>query len=233
MTTVILFVLGLIIGSFLNVVGLRYRSGRGIGGRSECPHCGKRLEWWELLPVASFFLLRGRCSKCKSRISPQYPLIELWVGLFFATLPPLYWLVFSVYTVIVIYDFRHKVIPDPLVYTALALALVARLSLGGSMGDWLTGPVLFAIFALGWLISRGRALGFGDAKLVLTIGLLLGVAWGTSAVVMAFWIGALITGGLVLFGRKSLTIKSEVPFAPFLILGAWAALFYHLDLLHL
>ena len=94
-------------------------------------------------------------------------------------------------------------------------------------------------FATIWFLSRGRALGFGDAKLGLSIGLLLGAAQGFSAIVMAFWIGAAVSL-LYLFIRKSgfiksekeLTIKSEVPFAPFLIMGAWLSLIFDLDILH-
>lgn len=234
MTEAFLFVLGLIVGSFLNVVGLRYRSGRGVGGRSECPHCGKSLKWWELVPIVSFLALRGRCSACRSRISWQYPAVELFTGLIFATLSFVYWPAFCFYIVILIYDLRHKIIPDSLVYASVVYAVVVRFFfLPSSALDWLAGPALLAVFALGWYLSKGRALGFGDGKLALSLGLLLGAAQGLSAVVMAFWIGALITGSLVLYGKKSLTMKSEVPFAPFLILGAWVALFYHLDLFHI
>jgi prepilin signal peptidase PulO-like enzyme (type II secretory pathway) len=233
MTSVILFVFGAIIGSFLNVIGLRWRSGIGFGGRSHCPACGKTLQWWELLPIVSFLILRGRCSSCGTKISWQYPLIEIWTGIIFVTLPPWAWPVFCIYAVILIYDLRHKIIPDTLVYAAILLSLALRaFYLGGTLLDWLVGPIIFALFALGWLISRGRALGFGDAKLVLSIGLLLGAPMALSALALAFWIGTAVTLPLVLFKQKSLTIKSEIPFAPFLIIGAWASLCFGLDIFH-
>lgn len=236
---VFLFILGAIVGSFLNVVGIRYRSGLGLGGRSSCASCAATLRWWELLPVVSFFMLRGRCSRCETRISWQYPLVELWSGILFVSLYyifgftifyPLALLTFCIYTVITIYDLRHKIIPDPLVFFSIALALIFRFLAGGGMLDWFIGPILFVLFALGWLLSKGRALGFGDAKLALSIGLLLGGPIGLSALAMAFWIGTAVTLPLVLFSMKKVTIKSEVPFAPFLLLGAWASLLFQLDI---
>ncbi len=250
----ILFCLGAIVGSFLNVVGLRFRSGLTLGGRSFCPTCHKALRWWELVPIFSFLFLGGKCSVCKSKISWQYPLVELLTGLVFVTLYTslqpfslatycLLLIVFCIYIVILIYDFRHKIIPDPLVFTAIAVSLVYHLLfiVHFSLVDWLAGPALFAVFACIWLLSRGRAMGFGDAKLALSIGLLLGMAGGLSAVVLAFWIGSVVALALLaiqksqvaLFkGRKRLTMKSEIPFAPFLVLGAWLSFVFHLDLFH-
>lgn len=227
-----LFILGSIVGSFLNVAGLRYRSGLSLGGRSSCASCMRTLKWWELVPVLSFLTLRGRCRSCKTRISWLYLWVEIFTGIVFATLPPIFWPVFCIYIVILIYDLRHKIIPDGLVYAAIALSLLLRISIGGTLLDWLVGPALFGIFALGWLVSKGRALGFGDAKLLLSVGLLLGGPFGLSAIILAFWIGTVATLPLVLFGRKSFTMKSEIPFAPFIILGAWASLALHLDLFH-
>jgi prepilin signal peptidase PulO-like enzyme (type II secretory pathway) len=240
MITVILFVFGLIIGSFLNVVGLRFRSGVGLGGRSFCVVCRKDLEWWELVPVVSFVSLKGKCSKCKTGISCQYPLVELLTALVFATLPRisiisyiLFATVFSIYIVILIYDARHKIIPDSLVYPTIALAFLARIFAGGMFEkDFVVALGLFAFFAALYIFSRGRAMGFGDAKLALSIGFLLGAAEGLSAVVLAFWIGTLTVFAIFLSVPKKFTMKTEIPFAPCLILGAWLALILHLDLFH-
>src|SRR5688572_16941297 len=86
MTPVILFVFGAVVGSFLNVVGLRWGTGRGVGGRSECPRCGKVLNWAELVPVISFLILRARCRHCLAPISWQYPIVEILTGLVFVTI---------------------------------------------------------------------------------------------------------------------------------------------------
>lgn len=239
--TAFLFLLGLIVGSFLNVLGIRFNSGSTLGGRSFCVVCRKSLHWWELVPVISFVGLRGKCSECKTKISWQYPIVELWTGLIFATVPLLTIPVFCIFVVITIYDFRHKIIPDTLVYSAILLSVLFRAYSGGNLFDWLAGPILFIFFASVWFLSKGRAMGFGDAKLALAIGLLLGAPMGFSAFVLAFWIGTVITLSFMLLARlkvalfkkgKKLTMKSEIPFAPFLIIGAWASLILHSDLFH-
>lgn len=255
--TVTLIVLGALFGSFLNVVSLRHNSGLSIMGRSSCPHCGRKLKPHEMIPILSFFLLGRRCRNCKARISWQYPLVELWTALVFATVfnPTLSFLanvlvlaVFSLYIAITVYDYWHKIIPDKFVYIAIVLALVFRVMVGGEIIDYLAGPFLAVFFAAIWLISQGRAMGFGDAKLALSIGLLLGAQQGFSAIVLAFWLGAIVGIAMIisskinplLAGGKKITIssgfhlslKSEIPFAPFIILGAWLALLFNLDLLH-
>src|SRR3990167_8947526 len=123
MTPVILFVFGTIVGSFLNVVGLRWDE-KNFGGRSHCPNCDKILSWLELIPILSFLILRARCSKCGIKISWQYPLIELWTGLIFVSVPIIFIPVFCLYVAITIYDFKHKIIPDELVYASIILSFL-------------------------------------------------------------------------------------------------------------
>ncbi|MDO8471010.1 MAG: prepilin peptidase [bacterium] len=242
-----LFILGAVVGSFLNVVGLRWDS-RNFGGRSICPSCFKILRWFELVPVLSFLIQKGRCRNCGTNISYQYPLVELWTGLIFLSTYNLqlttynkliFILVFCIYIVITIYDLRHKIIPDELVYAAILLSVVGRWLSGGSTLDWLAGPILFTFFGTIWLFSRGRAMGFGDAKLGLSVGLLFGASLGFSAIILAFWIGAF--GSLVylfldkvgfLKNAKGLTMKSEIPFAPFIVIGAWMSLVFHLNIFY-
>ncbi len=240
--TLILFVFGVIFGSFLNVVGTRFNSGVSLMGRSFCPKCGHELRWFELVPIFSYLFQRGRCRICRVKISPQYPIIEIFTGLIFLSIFNLQFsiynkiillLVFSIYIVIAVYDLRHKIIPDLLVYLSIVFGLIVPLFIVHySLLDWLAGPILFLFFGMLWLVTQGRAIGFGDAKLALSIGLLLGGAWGFSAVIMAFWIGAAVGIFAMIFSRKKITMKSEIPFAPFLILGAWLALVFNLDLLH-
>jgi len=259
MVTTLLFILGAIVGSFINVVGLRWGTEETLGGRSHCTSCGKNLSWYELVPVLSFLFLRGKCRKCGAKISWQYILIELWTGLVFTSvfnviapsdlLSTIYYLlftlIFSIYIVIFIYDWYHKIIPDELVYTAILLSVVSRWLSVSSTLDWLAGPILFAFFGLIWLLSKGRAMGFGDAKLGLSVGLLLGATQGFSAIVLAFWIGAL--GSLIFIflnkvglpaqagfikGAKGLTMKSEIPFAPFIIISAWISFVFNLNIIN-
>jgi prepilin signal peptidase PulO-like enzyme (type II secretory pathway) len=250
MIPLFLFIFGTIIGSFLNVLGLRWNTGLNLSGRSECPNCKTTLRWYELVPILSFFFLLGRCRTCRSKLSWQYPIIEILTGLVFLTLYQVYGLgsnyllgtfIFSIYVVILIYDSRHKIIPDILSYSATFLALIfVVLNLGSySTLDYLAGPILFGFFASIWLISGGRAMGFGDAKLSLSIGFLLGAAMSFSAIILAFWIGAAYALTVMALGKvgflksqEGLTMKSEVPFAPFIILGAWMSLILGLNLLH-
>jgi leader peptidase (prepilin peptidase) / N-methyltransferase len=246
---VILFVFGAIIGSFLNVVALRYNSGLTLFGRSHCPSCGMTLRALELVPIASFLVFGRRCRGCKARISWQYPAVEVLTGLVFATTfdPGLSMLsnvlvlsTFSLFIALSVYDLRHQIIPDGLVYAATLISFIYRLIEGGSAIDYLAGPLLSAFFAAIWLLSRGRAMGFGDAKLALAVGLLLGGAQGFSGIILSFWIGAAFGVALMLLSRtnplspqhKQITIKSAIPFAPFIVLGAWLSLIFQLDLLH-
>ncbi len=249
MTLVILFVFGTLIGSFLNVLALRLNTGLSLGGRSSCPACRHSLAWYELIPIVSFLFLKGRCRACRAKISYQYPLVEFLTGLIFVSIfathgltlyAALLTVVFSLYLVIVVYDLRHKIIPDSLVYLCLLLSLTTYYLLPTSTLDLLAGPILFAFFASIWFVTQGKALGFGDSKLVASFGFLLGAAQAFSAIVLAFWIGAVF--GLLLMlvtrvypllsGGKGLTMKSELPFAPFLVLGAWLSLIFNLDLLY-
>ena len=219
------FIIGTVIGSFVNVIGLRYNTGLSIiSGRSMCPYCNAGLKWFDMVPVLSFLYLRGRCRSCKNKISVQYPVIELLTGLVFAGVAlrqfyyfPLYSalpygtffsiffffyyaFVFSLLFVILIYDIRHKIIPNSFVYTFIVLSLL-KLGLffyctgfnitATNIFDLLAPLILFLPFALLWLISGGRWIGFGDAKLALGIGALLGFISGISAIILAFWLGAL------------------------------------------
>jgi prepilin signal peptidase PulO-like enzyme (type II secretory pathway) len=253
------FCFGAAVGSFLNVVSLRYHTGRTIRGRSGCASCGAQLRWFELLPVLSFIALRGKCRSCLSAISWQYPIVEAITGALFVGLYYLYalqWGLFLLYAIewsllviIVAYDMKHKIIPDPFVYAFIALSFLSLFitpdwTLHMPSGSWwplLSGPLLAAPFAFLWLVSGGRWMGFGDAKLALGIGWVLGVTRGTTALLLSFWIGAVVSIALLLYERLSpsgravsrahgrLTMKSEVPFAPFLILGMALVFFFGID----
>jgi leader peptidase (prepilin peptidase)/N-methyltransferase len=266
MTLIIIFtfVLGTIVGSFLNVVALRYNTGLSIAfDRSQCFSCSKNLSWFEMVPVFSYLFQRGRCRGCRSTISWQYPLVELITGILFAALvivyPPvnptaiimtiLYALIWSVLIVIVVYDLRHKIIPDGLAFIFAILSLIALSLNGVTLMGILAGPILFSPFFILWFISRGTWMGLGDAKLAIGIGWFLGLAYGLSAIILAFWIGALVGIALLLlqatmkhgtFYKLALSLgigerimKSEIPFAPFLVLGMLIVFFGHIDVIGL
>src|SRR3989344_6203330 len=186
----IFFTFGLIIGSFLNVVIYRYKT-KSLGGRSACMSCRSQLRFFELIPLVSFIFLRGRCRHCKTKISIQYPLVEILAGsicailfvkfkdlididvLLFIYTFTYYTLGFLLLLVISTYDLRHKIIPDQLSFLFGVLAFVG-LFLFDSFGFYPHLPSLFEFssglllalpFALLWLVSRGTWIGLGDAKL--------------------------------------------------------------------
>ena len=238
--TFIFFILGTIFGSFANVVILRYHTGRSfMTGRSHCFSCGKTLEWYELIPLFSYLFLGGKCLSCGSKISAQYPIVEGITGILFAAVflqlgfsavLPLFLATVFLLVVITVYDLQHMIIPDSMVYLFDAIAFVilwmrfgsTLLSAGGY--DLLAGPILFAFFAFFWLVSKGQWMGLGDAKLALGVGWLLGLSGGIFAIMISFWIGATWSLLVLAFQRlhlagSKLSMKSEIPFAPFIILA--------------
>jgi len=243
---IVAFVLGALIGSFLNVVILRFNTGETLSGRSRCGSCGATLSWFDLVPVCSFFILSGRCRYCKSALSLQYPAVELATGALFALAvflsnsvfeAVLLSALFSLYVVIFVYDLRHTIVPDAFSYSAAGVALVfALLTREVTLFSTIAGPLVATPFAFFWLISRGRWMGLGDAKLALSVGWLLGVSSGFAAVIIAVWIGALVGVG-ILFRTSQLnrtlpprTIHHEVPFAPFLIVATVLVLYLSIDI---
>lgn len=247
----LIFIFGTVIGSFLNVVIARYNTGMTLGGRSKCFTCNRTLRWFELVPILSFIAQGAACRRCRSKISWQYPVIEILVGVLFALIfwyfPPLsvtaafdtvfYLLITSILIVITVYDARHKIIPDPLVYTFAVLALL-KLFVGPDLSFvtptlWqvLAGPILALPFAALWFFSRGTWMGLGDAKLTLGIGWVLGISAGISAIILAFWIGAIISLSWVWFAFRKFKMRYEIPFGPYLILGMYIVLFWHVQVI--
>lgn len=231
-------------------------------GRSKCFSCKRELSPIDLIPVLSYLVFRGKCRTCKSRISAQYPLVEIGTGVLFALTyyyfsaialvhPTVFatqltytLLVMSILVLITVYDMRHKIIPDLFVFTFIGLSF-ATLFLGfdsfgllilrlPSLPELASGFILAFPFYFLWLVSDGRWMGFGDAKLALGFGWFLGLGKGATAIVFGFWIGAVVSVFLLVLGKIShkyqykkpfgvkvpyISMKSEVPFAPFLIAG--------------
>ena len=201
----------------------------------------KKLSWYELIPIFSFAALRGKCGKCKSKISWQYPLVEFFTGLLFLAvylkLNGFYFLnsnnlfslgnsvskysyfyylaVFSILIVITVYDLRHKIIPDLLVFSFAFISLIYLVASKTTsdvvlLANWdlLAGPILATPFFLMWLLSGGRWMGLGDAKLALGMGWFLGLISGASAVIFGFWIGAVVSIFLLLAQKLNLSGKN-------------------------
>lgn len=231
--------IGLVVGSFLNVVILRLHAGRDFTkGRSSCPHCHHVLSPLELIPVASWLALRGRCRACGKPISIQYPLVELLTaGVFLLAYltHPVYtygdliililWLyILGSLIVLTVYDLRWYLLPDkvllPLIVPALAI-LIGEALISHSP-HVIFGPVLAALifgggFYLLAAVSKGRWMGGGDIKLAFVMGLLLGLQKTSLAMLVGFVSAAVI--GVVLIGLGRKTRRDHIPFGPFLILG--------------
>lgn len=239
--------LGISVGSFLNVLLLRANTGQSISGRSRCLSCGIQLSAADLIPLASYLLLRGRCRHCGSRISRQYPLVEigtmtLFIGAYLLGHHPallvVELLMSTLLVFIVVYDIRHKIIPEfPVwLFTATALLhLAARSAVSATVPlpeELIAGPLAASVYVALTLLSRGRWMGLGDGKLAIGLGYLVGFNGIIPFVLISFWIGAIIgllavgvgyltRGTARLWGLvKPLTMKSEVPFAPYLVFSA-------------
>lgn len=251
----LVFIIGLLIGSFLNVVILRYNSGDSlVKGGSRCFSCGKGLKWHELVPVFSFLAQKGKCRGCKAKISWQYPAIELLTAFLFLTsfqllkfnsnswefgfVLPGYWLVISLLIVIAVYDLRHMIIPNGIVWSLNAIGFLSLLRFspfGFEIPSFLSGILFFGFFALLWTVSKGKWMGFGDAKLALGLGWLLGPQATFHAFLYSFWIGAMVGIALLVLDRirkkKKYSMKSQIPFGPFLIIGALLAFLLEINVL--
>ncbi len=249
---VVVFLFGTVLGSFLNVVIFRHNSGRTFGGRSGCMTCARNLQWYELVPIFSYVFIGGKCRKCKTPISFLYPIVEFVMGLIllfifarFAFFLPFaignffyfaafYTLAFSIMMVIAGYDLRHKIVPNNLVYPLMVVAFLGLfLSNYGtlhfhaaSLMSIAAGPIVALPLFLLWAVSKGEWLGFGDVKLAIAIGLLLGVGRGFAALMLGFWAGAIVGIIILLLHGKHASRKMQIPFAPFLVLGTLIAFFY-------
>ena len=246
----LVFIFGLLIGSFLNAVIHRLDTGESIvSKRSHCPKCGHTLSWYELIPVVSFIMQRGRCRACDKKISLQYPAVELGTASLFILIfqltadYPLGWqflataylfIITSLLIVIFVYDLKHYIIPDKIVFPAVGIALGYRVfevfnfgfipDFHGLLNPVISAFLASAFFAAIFFISRGTWMGFGDVKLAFLMGLILGWPNILAALIFAFILGGIVGIGLVLQGTKDM--KSQVPFGPFLVAGTFVAIFW-------
>lgn len=253
------FLLGIIIGSFLNVIIYRFNTGKTIvRGHSMCMNCGRKLRWYELIPLVSYLIQLGKCRRCRSSVSVQYPVVEFLTGLMFLFIAfhflpiilfspysylviiVLFFIIFSILIIISVYDFRHKVIPDKMVYLFAFVSLLSifvnqtpfgPILVWPSLSHIISGPVLALPFALIWLFSHGRLMGLGDAKLILGIGWMLGLSQGLASLAISFLIGAIISLIVMALSPKKVNMQTQIPFAPFLILGAVIVFIFNIDIL--
>lgn len=230
------FVVGLSIGSFLNVVIYRIDNIKTIlTDRSRCPKCKTVLKFIDLVPFISFLLLQGKCRYCKKAISYQYPVVELatafvflllwhfygcsWSWLFYAT-------IYSLLIIVFVYDLMYQLIIEGIIWIALTIALLGGWYFGEfSIIDMMLGGVVSAFVPATLVaISNGKWMGAGDIKLALLLGLFLGYPKAIVLLLLSFIIGSI--AGLILIALKRKKLKDNLPFAPFLIFSSLITLFW-------
>lgn len=239
------FLLGLILGSFLNVCIWRLPRGESIvAPRSHCPQCGRMISWYDNIPVLSFLFLRGRCRSCERKISPQYPVVELITGglsllvylKFGGGLPYLFYFLLLTAPLVAIsfIDLEHKIIPDVISLPGIFAGLTSSLLLSQhgfaepllqSLLGMLTGGGI--LFAISWIYERLRhqeGIGGGDIKLAAMLGAFFGWKGILTILFFSSLLGSLVGVVMVLFSGKNL--KLIIPYGPFLASGALIYLFY-------
>jgi prepilin signal peptidase PulO-like enzyme (type II secretory pathway) len=250
---IIIFLFGAALGSFIAVISDRYNTGLSfLKGRSICSSCNTELQKKDLIPIFSFLLLRGKCHYCQSKIPKEALIIEILMGILTVLafsksgLSLDFILVVAIFGNILfisVYDLKHFIIPDSFLISFFVLSfLYLILNTLYSIPTFLfSGLVLASPFLFIFLISKGTWFGFGDVKYIAVLGFFLGFTVGLSAIVLSFWIGAAFSLSALFLKRlkphinlpllhNNFTIKSEIPFGPFLSLGIIISFYLSLDL---
>lgn len=229
----ILFLFGIVIGSFLNVCIYRIPKQEDIVKiRSHCMSCGYQLKWYDMFPVVSFLCLRGKCRSCKTKLSWQYPLVELLNGILYVVIvwlhgltvgSLLYCFLISALIVISIIDFRTYEIPVGLNIFILVLGVIRVATDFSNVWNYVIG--FFAVslvLAILYYASKGTAIGGGDVKLMAVCGLLLG--W--KPVIFAFFMGCVL-GAIIHVLRMKLSGEGRVlAMGPYLSMGVLIAVLW-------
>lgn len=235
MINTILFLYGIALGSFYNVVGLRVPDGKSIVyPSSHCPSCGHKLKALELIPVLSYFIQKGECRGCGSRISPIYPSIEFLTGVLFATAPLIVgWTpeliitltLISLFIIIFVSDIAYMIIPDKVLLVFAGIFLLERMFI--PLTPWwdsiIGGAIGFVLLLVIALVSKG-GMGGGDIKLFALIGFVV----GTKTLLLSFFFSTLLGAVLGLLGMAFGLVKKgrPIPFGPFIAVGTLIAYYY-------
>jgi prepilin signal peptidase PulO-like enzyme (type II secretory pathway) len=227
-----IFAFGAVIGSFVNAVLWRLRTGESfVTGRSYCPHCRHALSALDLIPALSYLLLKGKCRYCRKGIHPQYLIVELVMGVLFllaargqgfgfgGPLPFMRvlfaWAVIAVMVIVFVYDLRYMLILRKVTLPSTVLAVLAGLALGKGVWGLVAAMAVGAgFFYAQFLLSKGRWIGGGDIDLGLLMGAILGWPGIVVALMIAYVSGAFFGLALLATGRK--TWQSQIPFGTFL-----------------
>ena len=243
---VMVFLLGLAIGSFFNVCIYRIpREESVVFPPSHCPACGRQISWWQNIPVFSYLFLRGRCFFCQVSISPRYLLVELLTGILFLAvylrsgwqLETICWFIFvSLLIPITFIDLDHQIIPDRFSLSGIVLGFTC--SLAGltipwgesAMGIIVGGGVLWLIAESYYRLTGRDGMGGGDIKLLALIGAFLGVKSLLLIILVSSLVGSVVGVLLMVINKKD--SQFAIPFGPFLAFGALVYLFWGLPLIN-
>jgi len=237
---ILIFALGGVIGSFLNVCIYRIPKEESIVfPPSHCIDCSHPLAWYDLVPIVSYLSLRGKCRYCGGVISPQYPIIEalnaiiyLFLYLHFGLSAEFvfYGIMASILIVVCLIDYYHQIIPDGIILLMFVLTVIYKASeyliygtplfLRDPICGFLAGGLLFLAIA----VISGGAMGGGDIKLIAVLGLILGLKKTLLNILLSFFIGAVVSIYLLASGRKGR--KDAIPFGPFINIAFIITLFY-------
>ena len=229
-----LFILGTIIGSFLNVLIYRLPKEESIVyPSSHCPNCKTNINWYDNIPIISYIILRGRCRSCKSPISLRYPTVEVLTGLLFILINTLslswiYAFFVSAMIVVMFADYETEIIPDEIIFTGIVTGLIFHYFSGNIiaavLGCAAGYSTLFLISAFGKAIFKKEALGYGDVKLAALMGAWLAMDKLFLALFLGYLIGAI--AALLLLIVKIKKRGDYIPFGPALSIGALLSLFW-------
>lgn len=245
MLSVISIIFGAMVGSFLNVCILRLPKKESIvTPGSHCPYCKRPIQFYDNIPLISYFLLRGRCRCCKKPISIQYPLVEgiTAIGSFLLFLkygPSLGYLIYFFFVdgliVITVIDLYHQIIPDVVSIPGIGVGLLSSLIipqltlLNSLMGILLGGGSLFLVATLYRGLFKREGMGGGDIKLLAMIGAFLGWKAVILTILLSSLVGSIV--GIVIMVLKGKNFKYAIPFGPFLSFGAVMAFFYQNEII--
>lgn len=230
---IIIFLFGIVIGSFLNVCIFRLPLYENIATTgSHCMSCGHRLAWYDLVPLFSWLKLGGKCRYCKAKISVQYPLVEVMNGIGYILIFMVHgisvdsiWLClfFSALIVVSVIDWRTYEIPIGVNAVILVLGIIRTAMDYPHIAEHLIGLICVSLFLLLLnLLTNGRTMGGGDVKLMAAAGLLLG--W--KQIILAFWLGCIIGSAIHLCLMKFAGRGRKLPFGPYLSAGMIIAMLW-------
>lgn len=231
------FLLGLVFGSFSNVLIWRIPQEKTLNGRSMCPKCKNKISWYDNIPLLSFLILKGRCRNCKTDISLRYPLVEFITGIIFLFLyfkfglsSQMFFLVLLSPVLISIFfiDLDHQLIPDELVFWGIGFSFLYLVFISPQFfySSFFAGLISSLFLLTLHFITHGRGMGLGDVKFAILGGMMVGLANIFHWFFAAFLTGAII--GCILILTRKYGLKSKIAFGPFLVFALFLTIFLRL-----